>query len=197
MTVTLLDVMMVLILLLCFVLGFWNGLVRQLATILGIVAGIVVAARLAPGFARGVTGKFIADAGAARIAAYLILFVAAALTVWIVGRIVRSIITKADLAFADRCWGAGFGLLKGVVFCWAVLLAIVPMEPESYPKRQLEESCFASRLLVGLNVVRDVFPKELRQNIEQTVKGWRGRLEREASDIELPEPSRPTRRSFR
>ena len=117
------------------------------------------------------------------------------MAVWIAGRVVRSIIKKAELGFADRCWGAGFGLLKGVVFCWAVLLAIVPMEPESYPKRQLEESCFASRLLVGLNLVRDVFPKELRQNIEQTVKRWRGRLEREAPDIELPSPS--TRRSFR
>jgi len=195
MTITLLDVIMVLILLLCFILGFWNGLVRQLATILGIVAGIVVAAQLAPRFARTVTGKFIADPGTARTASYLILFVAAALAVWLAGRVVHSILKKADLAFADRCWGAGFGLLKGVVFCWAVLLAIVPMEAESFPRRQLEKGCIAPRLLVALNVVRGAFPKELRGNLERSVKRWRGRLEKEAPQIELP--GRSTRRSFR
>ncbi len=195
MTVTLLDVMMVAILALCFILGFWNGLTKQLATILGIVAGVVVAARLAPRFADTVTGRFIADPNGARIAAYLILFLGAALAVWIAGRIVRRIIRKAELGSTDRMWGAGFGLLKGVVFCWAVLLAIVPMHDESYFKRQLEKSYIAPRLLVGLNVARGAFPAGLKQNLKHTVDRWKRRLEREAPRLKLP--AKPVRRDFR
>ena len=195
MTVTLLDVIMVAILALCFILGFWNGLTKQLATILGIVAGVVVAARLAPRFAETVTGRFIADPNGARIAAYLILFLGAALAVWIAGRIVRALIRKAELGSTDRMWGAGFGLLKGVVFCWAVLLAIVPMHDQSYFKQQLEKSYIAPRLLVALNVARDAFPEELRNNLHRTVERWKRRLEREAPRLELP--TKPARRDFR
>lgn len=192
MTVTLLDVILVLILLLCFILGFWNGLTKQLATILGIVAGVVAAARLAPWFAGAVTGRFFADPGAARIAAYLILFVAAALAVWAVGLIVRAIIKKAEMGFTDRLWGAGFGLLKGVVFSWAVLLAIVPMNDEAYFKRQLEKSYVAPRLLRALNVVRGAFPRELSESLKRTVERGKRQLSQKAQDLK-----KPARRDYR
>jgi len=195
MTVTLLDVIMVAILALCFILGFWNGLTKQLATILGIVAGVVVAARLAPRFAETVTGRFIADPNGARIAAYLILFLGAALAVWIAGRIVRTLIRKAELGSTDRMWGAGFGLLKGVVFCWALLLAIVPMHDQSYFKRQLEESYIAPRLLVGLNVAGGAFPAGLKQNLKHTVDRWKARLKKEGG--RLRPRARTVRRDFR
>ena len=195
MPVTLLDVILGAILALCFILGFWNGLTKQLATILGIVAGVVVAARLAPHFAETVTSKVIADPNGARIAAYLILFVGAVLVVWIAGRIVRALIKKAELGFADRVWGAGFGLLKGVVFCWAVLLAIVPMHDESYFKRQLEESYLAPRLLVGLNVARGAFPEGLKQNLKHAVDRCRARLKEEGG--RLSPGARPVRQDYR
>jgi len=190
-----LDVIMIAILGLCFVLGFWNGLVKQLATILGIVAGVVVAARLAPRLAEVLTDKVIADPAAARIAAYLLLFVTAALAVWIAGLIVRRLIRQAELGSTDRMWGAAFGLLKGVVFCSAVLLAIVPMKDDAYFKRQLERGYVAPRLLVALNVVRGAFPEELKDNIKSTVERWKDRLERQAPDLRLP--SQGGRRDFR
>ena len=67
----LVDIILILILGVCFVLGFWNGLVKQLASILGIVAGVVVAARLAPRFASALHGRLITDRQVALIAAYV------------------------------------------------------------------------------------------------------------------------------
>lgn len=192
MTITLLDLIIALILLVCFIMGFWNGLTKQLATIGGIVLGVVAAARLAPWFAGAVTGKFFVDAEAARIAAYIILFIGAAALVWVVGLIVRAIIKKAELGFTDRLWGAGFGLVKGVVFSWALLLAIVPMKDEAYFKRQLDRSYLAPRLLRALNVVRGAFPRELSEKLRRTVERSKRRLSQKARDVK-----KPIRRDYR
>ena len=197
---TLLDFILIAILVVCFIFGFWNGLVKQLATILGIVAGIVVAVRLAPHFAEYLHGRLFGDLGAARVAAYVILFLAAALSVWLVGLLVRKLIKKAELGLADRVWGGGFGILKGVVFCWAVLLAIVPMK-EGYLKGQVEESWLAPRLLLVLNTARGAFPKELRKELGETVERWKRRVGKEGHRFELPElpepPEPPARRDYR
>jgi membrane protein required for colicin V production len=178
---SLLDIILILILGVCFVLGFWNGLVKQLASILGIVAGVVAAARLAPPLAPRLTGKLIADPHTARIAAYVLLFVVAALAVWLLGLLVRAIIKQAELGMTDRIWGALFGLVKGVVFSWALLLAIVPMSEESYLHQQLQQGYIAPRLLVALNVVADAFPRELRDRLGETVQRWKSSLERQAA----------------
>jgi len=169
---SLLDIILILILAVCFVLGFWNGLVKQLASILGTVAGVVLAARLAPRLAPALQGRLITDPQVALIAAYVCLFVPAALAVWFIGLLVRRILKQAELGLTDRIWGALFGLVKGVVFCWAFLLAIVPMSEESYFHQQLQQGYLAPRLLVALNVVSGAFPQELRDRLGQTVDGW-------------------------
>lgn len=197
---TLLDFLLIAILVICTILGFWNGLVKQLATIIGIVAGIVVAARLAPRFSGFLLGRLFSDPGTARIAAYVILFLAAALSVWLVGLGVRRLVKKAELGLADRIWGGAFGTLKGLVFCWAVLLAIVPMK-EGYLKRQVEESWLAPRLLVALKAARGAFPEQLNKELDETVTRWRKGVESRSLHFELPEekdtPERPVRRDFR
>jgi membrane protein required for colicin V production len=178
---SLLDIVLIFILGLCFILGFWNGLVKQVASILGIVAGVVAAARLAPPLAPHLTGRIIADPRAARIAAYVLLFVLAALAVWLVGLLLRAIIKQAELGMTDRIWGALFGLVKGVVFSWALLLALVPMNEGAYLHQQLQQGYIAPRLLVALNVVSDALPRELKDRLAKTVAGWQAGLERQAA----------------
>jgi membrane protein required for colicin V production len=168
----LLDILLILIVGVCFALGFWNGLVKQLASILGIVAGVVVAARLAPWLASAVQGRVITDPQVAHIAAYVFLFLLAALAVWLIGLLVRRLLKHAELGLTDRIWGALFGLVKGVVFCWALLLAIVLMGEESSLHQQLQQGCIAPRLLVALNVASVAFPRELGDRLGQTVKRW-------------------------
>jgi len=169
---SLLDIILILILGVCFVLGFWNGLVKQLASILGIVAGVVVAARLAPQLAPALHGRLITDAQVALITAYVSLFLLAALTVWLIGLLVRRLLKHAELGLADRIWGALFGLVKGVVFCWALLLAVVLMSEQSSLHQQLQQGFIAPRLLVALNVASVAFPRELGDRLGQTVKRW-------------------------
>jgi membrane protein required for colicin V production len=195
-----LDILLILIVGVCFVLGFWNGLVKQVASILGIVVGVVVAARLATRLAPAVQGRVITDPQVALITAYVFLFVLAALAVWLIGLLVRAILKKAELGLTDRIWGALFGLVKGVVFCWAVLLAIVPMSEESYFHQQLQQGTVAPRLLVALNVAAGAFPRELADRLGQTVERWKSGLAPAPRAPEEP-PSPPSgqgsRRDYR
>lgn len=198
---TVLDFILIAILVVCSVLGFWAGLVRQLATILGIVAGVVVAARLAPGFAEYLYGRLFGDPGTARIAAYVILFLAAALGVWLLGLLVRKLLKKAELGLADRLWGGAFGVLKGVVFCWALLLAVVLLPKGSYLKQQVEESWLAPALLRVLNIAPGAFPKDLKEQLSDTVERGAKRLEEGTGRLKLPDlpeaPEPPVRRDYR
>ena len=186
---SLLDIILILILGVCFVLGFWNGLVKQLASILGIVAGVVVAARLAPQLAPALHGRLITDAQVALITAYVSLFLLAALTVWLIGLLVRRLLKHAELGLADRIWGALFGLVKGVVFCWALLLAVVLMSEGSSLHQQLQQGYIAPRLLVALNAVSVAFPREWKGRLGQTVKSWRE--SGVAPALGAPEPAGP------
>jgi len=196
--VTLLDGIMLVILGLCFILGFWNGLIKQVATILGIVAGVVLAAREAPRLAGVLHGRVFAAENTSRIAAYVVLFLLAALAVWVAGLIVRSLVKKAELGLADRFWGAGFGVVKGVVFCWAVLLAIAPLDDTNFLKRSLNDSVLAPRLLYVLNKVRAAFPEKLDRDVDDAVSGWQQHLQiQRLKEQQLSQPAGSTRRDDR
>jgi membrane protein required for colicin V production len=188
MGVTFVDGMMLVILGVCFVLGFWNGLIKQIASILGIIAGVVVAARLAPGFAGVLHGRVFEAENTSRVAAYVILFLGVALAVWLVGLLIRSLARKAELGFTDRLWGAGFGAVKGVVFCWALLLAIAPLADDTSLKQSLNESILAPRLLWALNKVRAAFPEELDRDVNTSLGRWQSFREEKQREQQLIQP---------
>ena len=154
--------------------GFRRGLVLEVfalaALVVGVAAGFVyhgtVAEYLEP---------WIEHRTATRILGFVLVSAAVGFGVHMLGRWVRTMVHAVFLGWADTLVGAGIGLLRGWLLCWAVLtlgLAYLPAA-ESASK----DSRVAPIVLSATERVNALLPDDLRERIdvrlEDLRKAWR------------------------
>jgi membrane protein required for colicin V production len=94
-------------------LGFYRGLIRQIASIVSIVVGYMAAMS----FREPLSKAIPAEAPWNKIAAMAILFLATSLVVWIIYSSLSSSLKKMELKGFDHQAGAVFGGIKGLLLC--------------------------------------------------------------------------------
>ena len=152
-------------------LGYFKGMVWQLAWIAGIVASSYVAfrfgARLAPFFG--------AQAPWNRFAAMLAVYVGTSLAVWLVFRVISGAINAVHLSAFDHQLGLLLGLAKGVLLCVVVTFFSVTLAP-AY--RQQIVASHSGRLVAELIVRADTYlPKEIHDTVDPFVKQFEKQFE--------------------
>ena len=145
-------------------LGYFKGMVWQLAWIAGIVASSYVAFRfgamLAPFFGTQAPGN--------RFAAMLAVYVGTSLAVWLVFRVISGAINAVHLSAFDHQLGLLLGLAKGVLLCVLVTFFSVILAP-AY-RHQIVASR-SGRLVAELIVRADTYlPKEIHETVDPFVK---------------------------
>jgi membrane protein required for colicin V production len=119
------DLMMLGILAAAAVLGYFKGLVWQVAWIAGIAASGFVAVRFA-----GVVAPFVGQQPPwNRLLAMLALYVATSLVVWLLFRVVSGFIDAIHLSAFDHQLGLLFGLAKGALLCVVITFFAVTLAP--------------------------------------------------------------------
>lgn len=102
--------------------GYMRGIVKEAGSLAAIVLGFYVAGAyhktLTPHLTEYISGNY------AGTAAYLILFTVTLLGVWFVALAVSGMVRVTMTQWADRFFGGGFGLAKGVVLTAALLFLI-------------------------------------------------------------------------
>jgi membrane protein required for colicin V production len=102
-------------------LGLWRGVVSEMLALAGWVVAFLVARSEASKVATWLTGQ-IADPGLRLVAAYVLVFVGV-LLVFALARLVMSLLLKAvGLGVLDRMLGAAFGVLRGILVVFTVVL---------------------------------------------------------------------------
>ena len=107
------DVLMLLVLFAATLFGFWKGLAWQIASIASLVISYFVALR----FSEHLAPTFGDSAPFNRFVAMLVIYIATALVIWTLFRVVSGMIDRVKLVSFDRQMGALVGLVKGVLFC--------------------------------------------------------------------------------
>lgn len=102
--------------------GYMRGLVKEVGSLAAIATGFYCAGTyhkaLAPKLTEFISGNY------ADTAAYLIIFTAALIAVWFLALAVSGIVKITMTQWADRFFGGGFGLAKGVILTAVVLFLI-------------------------------------------------------------------------
>lgn len=152
-----LDAVIVVILIISLVMGFINGLVKEVASLAALILGIwgaikfssFTAAKLYDYF--DMTGRYVG------IIAFIITFGIIVIVIHFIGIIADKIVNAVSLGFINRILGIAFGLIKSVLIMsvvFAVLNAINERRP-FLSKKITEESIFFNPIS---DIVPSIFP---------------------------------------
>jgi membrane protein required for colicin V production len=158
------DLVMLGILAVAALLGYFKGMVWQLAWIAGIAASSYVAfrfgAQLAPVFGQQAPWN--------RFAAMLALYAATSIGVWLVFRVISGAINAVHLSAFDHQLGLLLGLAKGGLLCVVITFFAVTLAP-GY--RDQIVGSRSGRLVAELIVRADNYlPKEVHDTVEPFVR---------------------------
>ena len=158
------DLVMLGILAAAALLGYFKGMVWQLAWIAGIVASSYVAFR----FGSVLAPYFGSQAPWNRFAAMLAAYAGTSICVWLVFRVISKAINAVHLSAFDHQLGLLLGLAKGALLCVVVTFFSVTLAPDY---RQQIVASRSGRLVAELIVRADTYlPKEIHETIDPFVK---------------------------
>ncbi len=169
------DLVMLGILAAAAVLGYFKGIVWQLAWIAGIAASSFLALR----FSAQLAPMFGQQAPWNRLIAMLAIYVGTSLAVWLVFRVISGVINAIHLSAFDHQLGLVFGLAKGVLFCIVVTFFAVTLAP-AY-RHQIVAS--RSGRLVAEVIMRadDLLPPAIAEPVQPFVKQFEEQFQQPAT----------------
>lgn len=158
------DLVMLGILAVAALLGYFKGMVWQLAWIAGIVASSFVSLR----FSAQLAPFFGQQAPWNRFSAMLALYAATSIGVWLVFRVISGAINAIHLSAFDHQLGLLLGLAKGALLCIVITFFSVTLAPAYRDQIVASKS---GRLVAELIVRADTYlPKELHDTVDPFVK---------------------------
>ena len=156
-------------------IGLARGLVRILIGILSLVVAFFLASRYQDQIAAVLTSRHVAE-GPARIAAYVLVFmatmIAGGLVAWGVGKLLK----LAMLSFPDRLAGGALGIVAALLAAAFLVHPLVASSPEG--SRLFAKSKLAPYVTVvadlGNAMAPDAVAKRYDEGIESLRRVWRG-----------------------
>jgi membrane protein required for colicin V production len=162
-----LDFVLVLILAASVVAGFRRGLSRQ---IIGLVSG-VLALVLGIWF-YGTVGFYLLPYASSRTMAnaggFAVVFCGVLLLGAMVSFAVGRFLNVTGLSIVDHLLGAGFGLLRGLVFAIAIIMGVMAFSRGDNPPAAIVGSRMAPYVVDAARVVAAIAPHELREGFRRT-----------------------------
>jgi membrane protein required for colicin V production len=173
------DLVMLGVLAAAAVLGYFKGLVWQIAWIAGIAASSYVALRfggpLAPFFGQQAPWN--------KLIAMLALYVATSLAVWLVFRVISGAINAIHLSAFDHQLGLLLGLAKGALLCVVITFFTVTLAP-GYRNQVVASR--SGRIVAEMIVRADQYlPKDIAETVDPFVKQFEDQL-RQPAGIAAP-----------
>jgi membrane protein required for colicin V production len=164
------DLMMLGILAAAALLGYFKGIVWQIAWIAGIAASTFVALRFA-----GHLAPFIGQQPPwNRLIAMLSLYVGTSLVVWLLFRVVSGAIDAVHLSAFDHQLGLLLGIAKGALLCIVITFFAVTLAPAYRP--QVVGSQSGKIVAEVITRADEILPREIAEAVNPFVKQFEDTL---------------------
>jgi membrane protein required for colicin V production len=176
-----LDFVLALILIASGVAGFRRGFSRQIIALVSVVAALLLGL-----WFYGVVGIYlmpyastrtIADAGG-----FAVVFCGVLLLGALVSFVVGRFLAVTGLSIVDQFLGAGFGLLRGLVFAIAIVMGVMAFSRGDKPPEAIVHSRMAPYVVDAARMFAAMAPHDLKEGFRRTyaqVKvAWSAALEK-------------------
>lgn len=164
------------------VAAFVHGFLVEVFALAGLVVGVIAAGQFYDQLTPWV-GQFIHDRFAAQAAAFLLIALGIMLLAAIIARLLRWILRRVGLGWADRLAGGAFGLVKGYVLVALGVAAIAAFFPQL---GWLERSQLVPYFMPGAHGSATVLPRELSGRIQSGLEHLRVEARRSVTGLERP-----------
>ncbi|MDJ0828503.1 MAG: CvpA family protein [Desulfobacterales bacterium] len=168
------DIVIITVLLYCLIRGFFRGLTKEISSIIGVLAGFYAAYSYYSLVAKPLA-RWITNIAYLNILSFLLVFIVVFITISILGVIIKYLLNIAYLGWVDRGFGAGFGLIKGILIAAVLFIILTAFLPRGAPV--IEKSRFSPHLMVIseklVKVVSQDMKKEFFLKLEDLKKAWK------------------------
>jgi len=147
------DLAIVVVLILSMVMGFINGLVKEVASLAALILGIWGAIKFSTFTAAKLYDYFDMTGQYVGVIAFIITFAIIVVIIHFIGIIADKIVNAVSLGFVNRLLGIVFGLLKSVLIMsvFFVVLNVINDKRHFLPEDKIEQSIF-------FNPISDIAP---------------------------------------
>lgn len=173
------DIILILIIVLFSVRGFWMGFINTLSSLLGTVLGIYLASRYYAPVADWLIGVLGWGDNGLRVVMFIIAFLLinrlVALLFWFIAKTFKFAASLLLLSTINRIFGAVFGILEGVVTVGIVIYFLdkYPLSPKLM--EMIAASTVAPYTLNVVHVLLPLLPKALK-TLKSSVDFVEGKL---------------------
>ncbi len=119
-----LDVLLLLPLLVGLVRGLMRGLISEIIAIVVVILGVLGSRWMAPDFSAWILAQFAWPKDVCDVVAYVLIFLAIAIILSILARLMNKFLRAIHLGWANRMLGAFFGVVKYGIIVLIVVFAI-------------------------------------------------------------------------
>jgi membrane protein required for colicin V production len=162
-----LDIVLLLLLLGSVVTSFSAGLTREVVGLISMIAAIVLAIWFY-GSAGGFLMPYVSSPAIANFLGFLLVFCGVLLAGSLIGHLLARFMKVAGLSFVDRLLGAGFGVLRGVLICVALVLALLAFTPGKTPPNSVVNSRVAPYVIDAARMFAAVAPHDLKEGFHKS-----------------------------
>ncbi|BCS86869.1 CvpA family protein [Pseudodesulfovibrio sediminis] len=125
-----LDIILICIVTLFLVRGFFRGLVQEVLSLIAIVLATFLAANFDDLVAPHLQ-LYIDNMTTVSVLSYSLIFFGTLIIFWILAKVIRSMLEISLLGWVDRTAGGFFGLAEGVLICLMVLMFLQTFAPKA------------------------------------------------------------------
>lgn len=153
------DIIIIILVLGLAFMGWRQGVIKLVFTLVGLILGIVLAGRLWKQVADVLP---IGNESLARIAGFIVVLAVVMIAAWLSARIAKTILKALLLGWVDGLAGAAIGALIGAVAATAIVSA-AGIVPSDSIKGSVQDSTLAQPLVENMGVVYSLLPDEFSE----------------------------------
>ncbi len=115
------DIIVIVVIGILTIIGFWKGIVKQVFGLLGVIAGYILAMKFYEP-----SSKFLTSIhpGTARVISFIAIFLACILVAHLVGWGIGKFLAISKLGFLNRIGGGFLGFLKGCILVAVMVMVL-------------------------------------------------------------------------
>jgi membrane protein required for colicin V production len=183
----LLDIIIIAVVFLLVVKGFYRGFFRETASLTGVILGIWLANRHQP-WLTGFLRSYLPNTPLLPFISFALIFILVLIACNLIGVFLSLLSKKANLGWTDRSLGAGVALAKGMVVIYFVIIMLTFYLPESVPL--IAKSKMARLItLSSQSVIRMISPNASsvwKRKLEQENDQHSGVIAEKGQDVAQP-----------